>query len=433
MDLHASRPRVLRVFVFAVVAAFLVWQVASKNVGQYLADVNPDAAIHLHDSNPTALLKLAESRLNRDQLTQDAEPATTASIPNPQAKAGIRGQLERALLSDPLNARALRILGQLALEASDEEQAKRFMQGAARRSLRESIAVYWLMRMSYDKRDYAAALRYADTLLRTRPQLIAQVMPILAAMAEDQDANGDLKKLLADNPPWRTQFFENLPTSISDARTPLDLYLSLKDTSHPSAIGDLRGYLNFLIGHKFHELAYYTWLQFLPPEQLSNAGLLFNGSFEGEPSGLPFDWSLMSGSGVTIDIAARPDHEEQRALYIEFGHGRVDFPEVSQMVMLAPGTYRFQGKYRGDIISQRGLFWRISCPSGTAIGQSAMVAGAAPAWKDFEFSFTVPGTDCRAQNVRLVLHARSASEQFVSGSIWYDDLRITRADKIVAQ
>jgi hypothetical protein len=55
-----------------------------------------------------------------------------------------------------------------------------------------------------------------------------------------------------------------------------------------------------------------------------------------------------------------------------------------------------------------------------------MVTGVTPAWKDFSFSFTVPSDDCRAQYVRLTLDARSASEQLVSGAIWYDELRISR-------
>ena len=115
---------------------------------------------------------------------------------------------ELALAHDPLNARAFRILGQVAEDASDEQRAEQLMQAAVLRSLRQSMAVYWLMRKSYDNQDYAAATRYADALLRTRPQVIAQVMPILSRIAEREDAKGELKKVLAGNPPWRAQFLK---------------------------------------------------------------------------------------------------------------------------------------------------------------------------------------------------------------------------------
>jgi hypothetical protein len=52
--------------------------------------------------------------------------------------------------------------------------------------------------------------------------------------------------------------------------------------------------------------------------------------------------------------------------------------------------------------------------------------GSTSSWTDFKFSFTVPDANCSAQYVQLVLDARSASERFISGSIWYDDFQITR-------
>jgi hypothetical protein len=254
-------------------------------------------------------------------------------------------------------------------------------------------------------------------------------MPILAHMAQNKGASGALNTLLAKNPPWRPQFFSALLNTMSDARTPLDLLLSIKGTPAPPSTSELHGYLQFLIERKFYELAHYTWLQFLPPEQLKNAGFLFNGSFEALPSGLPFDWVIAPGTGVTIDIAARPNHAGQRALFMEFGYGRVEFGRVAQLLMLAPGTYRLTGKYKGRIAGRRGMEWRIACAGGgmVPIGNSPMVTGVAPAWKEFEFSFTVPDADCRAQYLRLELAARSASEQLVSGALWYDDLRISRA------
>jgi hypothetical protein len=413
----------------AVIAIFLVWEVITRSFVAYLADVAPETALKLRPTDSAALSALAEVGLDRSSRTSDfkAPPVMAADR---ATGSQIAAWAKLALRGDPLDARAFRVLGQLAVDASDEAGIESFMQAAVRRSLRESFAVYWLMRRRYDLHDYGGAIRYADALLRTRPELIAQAMPTLAQIAESKDAGSELSDLLAANPPWRRQFFELLPGYISDTRIPLDFFLSLRDTATPPSPAELRGYLGFLIRRTDFELAYYAWLQLLPPEQLANVGLLFNGSFELPPSGLPFDWVISSGSGVTATISTRPDRDTEHALFIEFGHGRVDFPGMSQVTLLAPGTYKFQGKYRGGIVGRRGLRWRIACAGTTPvpIGESPMVVGVVSPWRDFEFSFSVPEADCRAQYVRLALDARSASEQFVSGSIWYDELRIVPAE-----
>jgi len=103
----------------------------------------------------------------------------------------------------------------------------------------------------------------------------------------------------------------------------------------------------------------------------------------------------------------------------------VTFPGVSQTVLLPPGAYRFKGSFKGEVVGRRGLQWSISCMGGPAIGASPMILGSSPVWRDFEFAFTVPATGCRAQSARLELAARSASEQLVSGSMWFDELSIS--------
>src|SRR5262245_20678224 len=345
----------------------------------------------------------------------------------------MRTWTEIALTNDPLDARGLSILGELAHIVGDEAAVEKFLGAASGRGIRESGAVYWLLRTSYDNRDYATALYCADVLLRTRAQAGEYVMPMLVHMAENEQGNSDLKAALLNNPPWRSHFLSAHAKSASDPRAPLELLLAMRETRTPPTEVSLRNYVNALIERKQYELAYYAWLQFLPPERLSQAGLLFNGSFERVPSGLPFDWVIGEGAGVLIDMVQRSDRDGERALLIEFGYGRVDFRGVQQLTALAPGNYKFKGTYKGNISGKRGLVWRVTCAEtpGSPIGESPMVTGASPNWMEMEFAFVVPDRNCGAQYVRLVFDARMASEQLISGSILYDELRIIRVTEMI--
>jgi tetratricopeptide (TPR) repeat protein len=415
-----TRLHPFRVIGLAVLGLVLAWLVVSRTLVACLARTAPEATLWLRPGDPEALLTLAEREV--DAADGSARPRDGTD------KA--RAWAETALAADPINARALRILGQLAHAAGDDERAAGYFRRAARHSIQESAAVSWLMRDSYAKKDYASALHFADTLLRTRTRALPDVLPVLGRMAESASAAGELHKLLAGNPPWRRAFLSGLPRAVSDARTPLEVLLALKQTPNPPDLADIRDYVGLLIEHKFYELAYYTWLQFLPREQLAGAGFLFNGSFELSPSGLAFDWQINAGTGATVDLAPRPDAAGGRALRIELGPGRVELGGVTQMLLLAPGAYQLRGKYRGELTGPRGLLWRIACADGTGapLGQSPMAIGIASQWKDVTFSFAVPDAGCRAQRLRLVLDARMPSEQLVSGTLWYDELAVTRAD-----
>ena len=186
---------------------FLLYHIVTKSFSAYLADTNPSAALFLNGNNPTALLNLAEDKLTEDKSftlldpvlapPRNAGPGSTVAkgddtvaavqteAPSPAAQPDtsqstldqaaldqIRELVERAIAQDPLNARAFRILGQISERTSDEMQTEKLMQAAVRRSLLESVAVYWMMRKSFQDHDYKAAIRYADILMRTRPQAL---------------------------------------------------------------------------------------------------------------------------------------------------------------------------------------------------------------------------------------------------------------------
>jgi hypothetical protein len=466
----ARRPSRLRGFILGLFGIGLAWLVVSHSLIAYLAEAAPDLALVLSPDNATALTAVADRKLNLEDISGGEKPplATTekdqrvrlpsfarrgssgmvagpspgdverdptgkplerlpSNASDPALREEVRRMAERALAQEPYNSRALRILGQLADAENDDAAAKRLMEMAVRHSLRETAAVYWLMQEASDRKDFAETVRYADMLLRTRPQFMPQVVPVLAQIAENPAAVTALKKVLVDNPPWRSQFFHALLGAVTDARTPLELLLSVKDTDNPPTVTDLREYVTLLMRNNLVELAYYAWLQFLPHSQLSRMGLLFNGSFESEPSGMPFDWIIGQGSTVTVDFARRPDNR-RRALQLEFGQGRADFRGVAQVVLLGPGSYVLKGQYMGHLMGRRGLEWQITCLGAQEpLATTPMALGQIEEWTDFEIPFTVPDADCRAQEVRLWLDARPGPEQLVTGTLWYDNMQIVRA------
>lgn len=455
-----------------LLAVLLAGVIVAESLAGYLSASYPALALRLNSSQPEALLNLADEALNaqplpadggganatadaggpeggpndltvplsrmaaqaiehaKNRATSEAEAAKTrpaAEALSAERREQIRALASKALANDPLNARALRILGQVSEADSDPAQSTKYMRAALRRSLRETVAVLWMLQESERAKDWAAAVHFANVLFRTRTETLPFATYRLAQLAERKESAENVRALLRSNPPWRARFISGLGSSITDARTPLDLLLSLRDTPAPPSNEELKSYLGFLVSKKFYELAYYAWLQFLPKEELARIGLLYNGNFERPVSGLPFDWLIAAGSGANAGIVPKPGLGEGHALSIELGQGRVDFRGVRQYTLLAPGTYQLVGDYKGEIKARRGLVWRASCAaSGAVLGESPMMFGSGTPWKSFDFTFAVPAEGCRAQSLDLVLNARSASETIASGSMLFDDLKLTR-------
>ena len=310
----------------------------------------------------------------------------------------------------------------------DTRRAGTLLEAAVRRSKHDSLAVFMMIRRSADMQDWPAAMFYADVLMRARYDLLQAVTPLVVRLAETPAANSLVKKALAEKPIWRGVFFEFMLGSLTDARTPLDLYLSLKDSDSPPTRREIAAYLRFLIGNQLHDLAYYTWLQFLPPELMASAGFVFNGSFDMPPSGMPFDWSLPNAVEATVEIVRVPGEDANRALRIEFGSGRVQLGDIQQRTLLAPGTYKLSGRHKGELAGRRGTRVTISCAARTnsKLAEGPMLIGQFLEWRNFDLTFTVHD-DCSSQLIRIHLDARFSAEQFLSGIVWYDDIAIARA------
>jgi hypothetical protein len=446
-----------------VAALLLVYLTTVHTLAGYLAETAPGTAIRLNSAQPLALTYLAEqalpaiigsreepsdsspsetsrlegfARLPKLELADDTAQEPEASdkagpVQNSEAAAQTRDWLHRSVAAHPLNARALSLLATLSIGTNDDARALTLMNAAASRSGRIPLANYWLMRSNFEAKNYTESLRHADRLVRTTYKNMALAAPYLGRIADA--ATDDMAAMLLTNPPWRELFFIWLQGNIQDPRMPLQLLLKLKQSPVPATAAEFGPYVTLLINNKLYDLAYGAWLQSLDAEQLAHAGFIYNGAFDYPPASYPFafEWSLKPGSGVIVDMVTLDN--ANRALMIKFGPGRADFKPVSQMTMLMPGNYTLTARYRGDIKSRRGLRWSIQCAGvqGAKLAESELIKGSTPSWTNVSLDFSVPKEGCRAQLVRFLLDARSASETMISGSIWIDDVAIKRQEPTV--
>lgn len=440
-----------------VLSLVSLWLVLTKSLPYALATRRPDAALALNPNNPVALLAKAEERraklvalssfgLEKVKGTQDdarGERSDTLSS-LPEAKEGgddgereslraeIRDLALRALANDPLNARAIRSLGEVTNGA---EQVRLLMQMAFEHSRRESVAAFWLLNDSFYRKDFKDALHYADALLRTRPELGTYIYGYLSRLAADPQGRSLLVDRLASEPAWRNQFFQVFPRTSTDIDAPLLVMIALREAGKPVSDKELAPYLNFLIGANRIDAAYNAWLQFLPPAQLGKIELLTNGRFESKPSGLPFDWTIAPGRNAGADFVPLGKNSAANALHIKFGDGRVQFPQISQVLFLPPGRYRLEGKLRGAISGKRGLRWQIRCASGSQriLGETEMLLGQSEQWRIFAFEAEAPQlSECSGEILRLIHDSRSASEELLSGEVWFSDLRLAHVLPVTA-
>ena len=336
----------------------------------------------------------------------------------------IRSLAIQAIANDPLNAEAFRLLG----ETTDSPNSVRvLMQEVLKRSRRHSIALLWLLNDRYYHKDFGAAVDHANMLLRTHSELAVYAFNYLALIAEDPEGRPLLVQELARAPAWRASFFAALPPQVKQSDTPLKLMIALKESGKHPSNKELAPYLNFLISRNSIEAAYNAWLQFLPKAELDTLGLLTHPNFEQDPTGLAFDWQIARGLNSVAEFLSLGTQSE-RSLHVSFGGGRVQFPEVSQVVLLPAGKYRLEGKLRGSIIAKRGLRWQLRCTSGSRIlGETDMLMGQSPQWRTFRLEAVVPQTDdCRGQTLRLFHDSRSASEELISGEAWFSGLHLER-------
>lgn len=441
--------RPLRLAALVTLAAALSTLVTLTSLPTAIARNSPDLSLRLSPQHPDALLAKAEqvrtslfalvlqdaTSARAPEGTQQQSADTIASLPrastagpNDEEPGRLRNRLRelatRVLQQRPRDAVALRMLGEIADTVAETRQK---MREAVANSRRETIAAFWLLNDSIERNEAATAVSYAHILLATSPGLSGQVIRILVELATDENGRAAVAQKLSNRPEWRRRFFEGVSQAKNTPEVAQAILRAVRDAGAPASLTEAMPLLDSFIRQGHLREAYSLWLSFLRGDELSNLGFLTNGDFEAEPSGAPFDWRIAKAENAVAEITA-VGNDNNRKLHIAFLDGRVNFPEVRQVLLLDPGRYRIEGQIRGNIVAKRGIRWQLRClrrQEAHSIAETDMFIGLSAQWRQFSLDFAFKETDeCDGLILRLFHDARSASEMFISGQVWFDNLRI---------
>jgi tetratricopeptide (TPR) repeat protein len=390
----------------------VAWRIVADTAGYNAAASDPETALAWMPSEAMALDELAYREFTKSGGDLDAA----------------RGLAERALRSNPLDARALLVLGLIAERQGAQARADLLVDLSGERTWRDVTTQAWLLKRDIQRGKFEQVLSHIDALLRVNPEILEQTFPLLSAFTIDKRTFDALASFLAAAPPWRADFLAKLSARLPDTGRLVQLYAALKDSQHPPDAMELGPYLDRLIKDGRFAQAYQSWRETLPPQQRTSEVYPYNGDFAAPIDGLPFNWLLRPGPGMNVQIVALPGKAESRALQFQFSGTRVAPFTVGQLMLLAPGEYRMTGRVRAEELrTQRGLGWHIFCaePPNNTLALTNLVANAVP-WTSFSVDFTVPAANCRGQWLNLEIPSRTASERQIEGQIWYENLQIGR-------
>jgi hypothetical protein len=325
----------------------------------------------------------------------------------------------RALLSAPLEARALEVLALEAEQAGGVTRARMLMVIADKWSRRDSVTQLWLFEQALIDGDWPRVSLHADALLRRQWQLEKVVFPGLVGALRDPAAVAPVVETLDEDPDWRHSFLRSLAWRAADPAVAARLFLALAASPVPPTDDDDANLVGRAVAQDDYAGARALWTRLLPRGSAGIAALVYDGDFRPAPGAAPFNWRLIQSEGATAETLAAADGAP--ALHV-LAPAAKNAAAAEQLITLPPGFYRLSGRVLVEPGQTGDLFsWRVSCVAqpNTPVAEARQAAGAM-GWRPFSADFQV-GQGCAAQWLRL---EGLAHDGFEPAEAWYRGLAI---------
>lgn len=189
-------------------------------------------------------------------------------------------------------------------------------------------------------------------------------------------------------------------------------------------------YIDLLLRDKQSRQAAAAWVSYLGDRRgdYPSPNLVYNGSFEREPTGAALDWRIAPSGRFETSLDSSVARDGKTSLRIQFQGGEnVSYSHLAQSVVAAPGQYRFQVWVKTDsITTNEGPQFQIYDPAnptrldvriGPFLGSSD--------WQKVEQAISVAGgTDLIV--LRVLRQPSRKFDSKVSGTVWVDAVSLVR-------
>lgn len=307
---------------------------------------------------------------------------------------GLLPEVDRAAKLDPLDARPLFLHAFEQVLRSSQRAPIALLESSRRRNPRLNEARLLLLDRYGRSGRAPEAVREAQSLTVLMPQQQPLMVRLIAGLAGLPNGPTALSRALPTSPIAG-------PVMLRLSQTGTDRAV-LEQLAQPMrGIGGRGGDTNW-IGELVSTLARRPdmagarslWAVLYDVEPASVGSQVADPGFAGSGNP-PFAWKLTANEAGAAQI-----HDE--ALDV-FYYGRSSATFASQMLMLPPGSYRLASRASSpDAQAPRGLYWQITCVGGAELPLRVELSSLMGEARSGEGSFTIPATDCEAQDLQLV-------------------------------
>jgi hypothetical protein len=343
--------------------------VRNAAVAQF-AELLPGRAAKIWPGHPQAELTIGLTEIaTATRQRKPVGPATFARINDAARKM-------------PLAPEPFLVRGVQAQVDGDRSLAGQAFRAAELRDGRAIPARYFLAEHYFRTGDVRSGLREIAALSRLVPNGIGSLAPYVAAYSKDPRNRPALRALFKSDPALQDATLSALSADPRNA----DLVLALGDVRHRPATATWPDRLvASLVAAEQYGRARALWAQIAGTGPDNG---IFDPGFTQSNAPPPFNWVLTSS---TVGLA-----ERRQGLHVIF-YGQEDGPLASQLLLLAPGTYRLTMPVTGDIAHARSLVWTLTCANSN-VSVSRFILDPAAAARGWDFS--VPA-GCPAQRLEL--------------------------------